>query len=377
MLVDIAAGLALAGVLILVTGGLGLLALLLVPILIVSIFAPALWRRVVQLRTPVVVAIVGIAVGIVVAVVVGTAVAATTPRHAPHRTSRPTLRLLGTVPRLGRLAPIVSFGGDDVAWAAFFVYGTTVVKFDQRFATLHLHSGSKDAGFGYRWGDEVAGSERSALVAAFNGGFALNYGRQGFESYGRVGVPLQRGLASIVTYANGTTDIGNWGSEVPARHQQILSVRQNLSLLLDHGRISPDIDCIQQCWGFTLGGVPAVARSALGITAAGALIWAGGMKLTPLELAQTLRDAGAVRAVELDINPEWVAFDLYSHQAIPLIAGHQGIPGQFLAPYSRDFFTVEAHQAAPVKKKPVKKKPKKKKPVKKAPGKTYSIKPSG
>jgi hypothetical protein len=47
----------------------------------------------------------------------------------------------------------------------------------------------------------------------------------GFVSRGRVAVPLRDGLGSIVTYANGQTDIGR-----PAA-----SVRQNLSLLIENG----------------------------------------------------------------------------------------------------------------------------------------------
>jgi hypothetical protein len=56
-------------------------------------------------------------------------------------------------------------------------------------------------------------------------------------------------------------------------------------------------------------------------------------------------DAGVQRAVELDINPEWVAGYLYVHHgsgpvAVPVVPGQTGIPGALLSPYSRDFFTV-------------------------------------
>jgi hypothetical protein len=56
-----------------------------------------------------------------------------------------------------------------------------------------------------------------------------------------------------------------------------------------------------------------------------------------------------VRAVELDINPEWVAAYLYGHRGgvaplapVPIVPGQPGVPGQFLSPYSRDFFTIVA-----------------------------------
>jgi hypothetical protein len=128
----------------------------------------------------------------------------------------------------------------------------------------------------------------------------------------------------------------------------VVSVRQNLSLLIDHGASAPNAGC-DSCWGATLGGVSDPARAGLGITADGRLIWAGGEHMTVADLADALLGAHVVRAVELDINPEWVAAYLYGHRGghgplapVPVMPGQQGIPGQFLAPWSRDFFTVVA-----------------------------------
>lgn len=121
-----------------------------------------------------------------------------------------------------------------------------------------------------------------------------------------------------------------------------------LSLLVDHGRAARTLEgCIQSCWGATVGGVDAVARSALGIDGAGRLVWAAGENLLPSELARTLIAAGAQRAVELDINPDWVAGYLYVHggsgpSAVPVVPGQLGIAGRFLAPHTRDFFTIIA-----------------------------------
>jgi hypothetical protein len=50
----------------------------------------------------------------------------------------------------------------------------------------------------------------------------------------------------------------------------------------------------------------------------------------------------------LDINPEWVAAHLYGHRggiatrSGPDRAGQPGLPGHFLVPYGRDFFTIVA-----------------------------------
>ena len=121
---------------------------------------------------------------------------------------------------------------------------------------------------------------------------------------------------------------------------------QDLKLLVDHGAPAASVEtCATECWGATLGGDVAVARSALGIRDDGQLVWAAGESLSPAALARALTDAGVQRAVELDINPEWVAGYLYVHHgsgpvAVPVVPGQTGIPGALLSPYSRDFFTV-------------------------------------
>jgi hypothetical protein len=254
---------------------------------------------------------------------------------------------LGSLP--SRFVAVVSWRGQAAASIAGGHSGVALLSFNQRAAELRLHSGTIDAGgSGWRFGPEVAGAELRRLVAAFNGGFKFSTGAGGFMSFGRVAFPLRAGLGSIVTYTDGRSDVGSWHMEVPAPARAVASVRENLALLIDHGRPAASLDCIL-CWGATLGGVSDPARSALGITADGHLVWAGGEHLTPAQLADALLGAHVVRAVELDINPEWVAGYLYRHHGgagrpapLPVVPAQPGVPGFFLAPYSRDFFAVVA-----------------------------------
>jgi hypothetical protein len=225
--------------------------------------------------------------------------------------------------------------------------GVTIMRFDQSTTALVLHAGSVDpGGRGWRFGPSVGPAERRRLVAAFNGGFRLSSGGQGFFAYGRTAVALKRGLASIVTYADGRTDVGSWGREVPAHGARVVSVRQNMGLLVDRGRpTAAALSCGPACWGATLGGGTVVARSAIGVDGAGRLFYGGGRALTPDQLARGLARVGVVRAAELDINPEWVAAYRYRRsggglRAVAVIPAQSGVPGAFLAPYSRDFFTV-------------------------------------
>jgi hypothetical protein len=248
-----------------------------------------------------------------------------------------------------QFTPVVSVQGQTAVWMARLGTGVTLLYFNHGLVALALHSGTIDAGSsGWHYGPSVIDGERRSLVAAFNGAFKLETGSGGFESYGRTASPLQRGLGSIVTYADGTTNIGAWGEGVPSHASRVVSVRQNLSLLIDHGVAAGTVECVS-CWGATLGGGPDVARSALGITADGQLVWAGGEGLSVASVTEGLLKAKVVRAVELDINPQWVAGYLYRHrgpgrslEAIPVVPAQTGVPGAFLEPYSRDFFTVLA-----------------------------------
>jgi len=226
----------------------------------------------------------------------------------------------------------------------------TLMRFDQNLVHLTLHAGSSDGGVvGWTYGDQISRREIHLVIAAFNGGFKLTYTNVGFISGGRVAVPLKAGLGSLVTYANGRSDIGAWQEGVPAKGESVFSVLQNQQLLVDDGVAASTVsDCVIACWGFTIQGLTLVARSALGVTASGQLIWAAGESLSPTGLADALIGAGAVRAIELDINPDWVAGYLYVHHAsgptaVPVVPGQLGIAGQLLAPYSRDFVAVVAN----------------------------------
>jgi hypothetical protein len=261
------------------------------------------------------------------------------PRPAPLSVSGP-----GSTSSSWKVVALVR--GQPAAWLAQRG-GVTMMRFDQALVRLDLHAGSSDGGtVGFRYGDQVSPAEIHHVLAAFNGGFKLTHADVGFTSGGRVAVALKHGLASIVTYADGSTDIGRWGEGLPSAGRPVYSVLQNQSLLVDHGSPAANVECVS-CWGETIGGRTVVARSGLGVTASGQLVWVAGEQLLPRELASALLRAGAVRAIELDINPDWVAAYLYVHRpggpsAEPVVPGQLGIAGRLLEPYSRDFLAIVA-----------------------------------
>jgi hypothetical protein len=213
-----------------------------------------------------------------------------------------------------------------------------------------LHNGSQDPGWaasvkGVRYGPAVGSAEHSHLLAAFNGGFRLGVGAGGYEQEGHLVSPLLSGYASLIIDRSGQARIGVWGYGLPARNEAVYSVRQNLRLLVEHGRPTPAA-ADPSVWGATLGGGAHVARSAVGEDAAGDLLYAGSMSAVPEDLAMALARHGARVAMELDINPEWVQLDAASRPGGSL---HAEVPGQsrpadqFLWGWTRDYFTVLAN----------------------------------
>ena len=322
----------------------------------------------------------------------GTAVSAPSPTSAPTptqtRTATPRAVLRPTpsterpaampTPAAGALTLAVSTVGSTVLARAVRLPSAgpgqgpiTVALFNGSRTHLVLHAGALEpaSAGGWRYGARIAPAERSRLVAAINGGFKMKDAHGGWSSEGRTVVPLVRGAASVVIYRDGGTDIGRWGSEVPAAGRQVVSVRQNLDLLVDHGTPQQTHPVgqrqLDQWWGHAFQGAPLIARSALGVTVDGSLVWAAGTRITVAALAAALVAHGAVRALELDVNAPLVRGFLFAGPArvtpstpggeLPLVLGQRQLAVDpatsrssvaphcdYVRPCNRDFFTVLA-----------------------------------
>lgn len=221
----------------------------------------------------------------------------------------------------------------------------TIVRLHAGRTSFVLHSGSADPGPvpGSPYGGRVTGMERPRLVAAFNGGFKLSAGAGGYEQDRHVVASLRPGLASLVIDSTGQPHIGVWPA-VTTSVRGIVSVVQNLGLLVSNGRLSPRID-ERLAWGATLGHVMDVARSAVGVDASGDLLFAATMAASPRDIATALQRAGVVNAMELDINPQWVQLDAASRPGGPLYAvvpGQRRAADQYLLGWTRSFLAVLA-----------------------------------
>jgi hypothetical protein len=227
-----------------------------------------------------------------------------------------------------------------------------VAWMDTKLLRASLYSGSQIPGGGpFTLSAPIQPAAANSLVAAFNAGFLMSSANGGYYTDGKTLIPLRTGAASFVIYKNGSVALGQWGRDATMT-PDVVSVRQNLDLLVDNGAPVPGLNAADTTqWGATLGNQIYVWRSGVGITANGALVYVGGPALNITTLANLLVDAGAVRAMELDINTDWVSLATYAppppqiaaapNNGTDLLPTMVGTPARYFEPYwARDFFTM-------------------------------------
>ena len=97
-------------------------------------------------------------------------------------------------------------------------------------------------GYGWRYTAPIQTSaDRALRVAAFNGGFRFPSTNGGYFAEGRLVYPLRVGAASLVICKDGSAIVGEWGRDA-TMSPNVVAVRQNLNLLVDHGRAVPSLN---------------------------------------------------------------------------------------------------------------------------------------
>jgi hypothetical protein len=191
---------------------------------------------------------------------------------------------------------------------------------------------------------ELPRARRGTLLASFNSGFKLADSGGGFVLGGHTYAAMHDGQATLVGYKSGRVNVVAWrsGSRAPS---SVAFARQNLPLIVDHGRPNPNLGNGPE-WGATLGSAILVWRSGVGVDRHGNLIYAAANNQTVGSLARTLIHAGAVRAMELDINSYWVSFITYglpgARRPMNLLPDMNRSASRYLEADDRDFFAVYA-----------------------------------
>jgi hypothetical protein len=208
--------------------------------------------------------------------------------------------------------------------------------------TLTLNPGRQEPSVSVPRGTmELPQANRGKLLASFNSGFKLSDSHGGVVLNGHTYATMHDGQATLVGYTDGQVDVLDWsyGSIAPS---SVAFARQNLPLLVNEGR--PNSNLANGEWGATIGNAVLVWRSGIGVDRRGNLIYAAGDNQTVQSLADALIRAGAVRAMELDINSYWVSFITYGAPGAEdprnLLPDMNRSASRYLEPDDRDFLAV-------------------------------------
>lgn len=183
-----------------------------------------------------------------------------------------------------------------------------------------------------------------SLVAAFDGGFQYKDGAYGMIVGKTTYLPLKNDLGTVIGYADGSIKIINYTGQQPGH--DVVFMRQNGPMLVEDGNITVANQNSRHVWGRVVGTDIYTWRSGIGVTKNGELIFAAGNNLSPETLAESLRAAGAVNAIQLDINPHWVRFNIFNsigsdkYDSAPLNKDMTDGSKEYLNGYQKDFFYV-------------------------------------
>jgi hypothetical protein len=226
-----------------------------------------------------------------------------------------------------------------------FAY-VTLVKIDTHAVRLATVAGTQQPGgpVGMHGPGKVPTNivDSGNLIAAFDGGFQYRDGQYGMIVGGTTYLPLKNDLGTLVGYKDGTVKIVNYTGQLLGNNVEF--VRQNCPILIDNGNITTSDPKNRKLWGRTMTTDIYTWRSGVGIDKNGNLIYAVGNNLTPETLAVALKSAGAENAIQLDINPYWVRFNIFdstrrsNYSISTLTKSLTDGSKQYLNGYAKDFF---------------------------------------
>ena len=202
--------------------------------------------------------------------------------------------------------------------AVYTSYVAGLVSMDQRLVRFSLRPGAEDPGPGHwKAATWVPPGTRKGLLATFNGGFKLDSARRRLLPQRRAqGRPGERGGVGGLLPQRHHQDrfLGPRAADDPQRGRRQAEPQAAGRPREGPGHGEPERD-------HQLGRHPRRRLLRVAFRARhhpdGRIIFAYGPSLDVKELASLLRRAGAVEALQLDINPEWMSYDYYKAASAP------------------------------------------------------------
>jgi hypothetical protein len=204
-----------------------------------------------------------------------------------------------------------------------------LVAIDLRRVGVHLVAGSIEPPsttvLAERRPAVVAPADLPKLIAVFNGGFMARHGQWGLRVGSDLFLPpkddgctiaiLQEGglpggaAVRIGTHALLAKDLG-----------EAVTFRQTPPCLVEGGAVNPALLGGEKPrrWGMSESGGLDIRRSAVGLAEGGrTLIYGLGESITPRQMAEAMRAAGAVDVAELDVNWSYTRWLTYQRTTRP------------------------------------------------------------
>ena len=251
----------------------------------------------------------------------------------------------------GEWTPIARAAGHDTIWATSIrplaeagSVVASVVEIDQTHLRAGLFNGAEEPGGTWKRANRVPAELQPALLAAMNGGFRFEHIKGGYKTEGVEVKPLKLGDATLAVGTDGHLALGEFGRDIKDDGSWI-SLRQNLILIVDHGKSQVQKGIDQGVWwGADYGNAVYVPRSAACQMADGRLAYVLVGKVNATQLAQSLINIGCVKGMQLDINGTWPVFFTFGPDDTGNLIGHfvdkrmGGNPYRYLKGSTKEFF---------------------------------------
>jgi len=238
-------------------------------------------------------------------------------------------------------------------WAEVFVVAVPIaaVRLYAVAGTVEPQA-TTQAGRDYERRGLVPVDRRSALLAAFNGGFMTKHGQHGMHVDGVTLVPAKPHLCTILALEDGRLEVGSWRhlaelAEGAERDSNLVFWRQAAPCMYEGGQLNPALrDENVRNWGATIDGDVVIRRSALGLDSSRATLFVGiSNDTTARAIAEAMHHAGASDVAQLDVNWSYPKFLLFPRdsdgrrRALGLFEGFVFRPDEYVTrPSTRDFF---------------------------------------
>lgn len=197
-----------------------------------------------------------------------------------------------------------------------------LVAVDLRRVGVHLVAGSLEPPSttvpGERRPAVIAPADLPKLVAVFNGGFMARHGQWGMRVGTDLFLPPKDDGCTILLVDHGVR-IGTHAA-LAKDLGEAATFRQTPPCLVEGGAVNEALLVREKPrrWGMSESGGLDIRRSAVGLVKGGrTLLYGLGESITPRQMAEAMRAAGAVDAAELDVNWSYTRWLTYKRTTRP------------------------------------------------------------